>query len=217
MCAPTLSDITRSISILDHWAREWLEAEWLGCSIERYLQIATWQDFLDWMDENESQHNSDLAFFYRWSMEIGLDKYGEGYGNYLATGTFLDPEMYQHPTVDGRNAALQSRSGIYAGGQYHDFDQARVTEDITHSFFRGTGSLHPWEGVTDPIDPAEGAKQGKYTWAKAPRYDVPGMGYVPLEVGPLARQMMANRPDAGPHQDFDPFVFDMIKNGARTS
>jgi Ni,Fe-hydrogenase I large subunit len=212
MCAPTLSDITRSISILDHWAREWLEAEWLGCSIERYLQIKTWQDFLDWMDENESQHNSDLAFFYRWCMEIGLDKYGQGYGNYLATGTFLDPEMYQHPTVDGRNAALQSRSGIYAGGQYHDFDQARVTEDITHSFFRGTGSLHPWEGVTDPIDPAEGAKQGKYTWAKAPRYDVPGMGYVPLEVGPLARQMMANRPDAGPHQDFDPFVFDMIKN-----
>ena len=67
----------------------------------------------------------------------------------------------------------------------------RVTEDITHSFFRGTGSLHPWEGVTDPIDPADGAKQGKYTWAKAPRYDVPGLGYVPLEVGPLARQMMA--------------------------
>ena len=90
-------------------------------------------------------------------MEIGLDKYGQGYGNFLATGTFLDPELYQHPTVEGRNAALQSRSGIYANGQYYDFDQARVTEDITHSFFEGTGSLHPWEGVTDPIDPADGA------------------------------------------------------------
>jgi len=47
-------------------------------------------------------------------MEIGLDKYGAGYSNYLATGTFLNPELYQNPTVEGRNAALQSRSGIYA-------------------------------------------------------------------------------------------------------
>jgi uptake hydrogenase large subunit len=210
MCAPTLSDITRSHAILDHWAREWLEADWLGCSVERYLEIKTWEDFLAWMDENESQHNSDLAFFTRWAQEIGLDKYGEGYGNFLATGTFLNPELYTHPTVDGRNDALQSRSGIYANGQYYDFDQARVSEDITHSFFRGTGSLHPWEGVTDPIDPEEGRKQGKYTWAKSPRYDVPGLGHVPLEVGPLARQVMANRPDAATHQDYDPFVADMI-------
>ncbi|MBK9738264.1 MAG: nickel-dependent hydrogenase large subunit [Actinobacteria bacterium] len=210
MCAPTLSDITRSTAILDHWGREWLEGQWLGCSVDRYLEIKTWEDFLAWMDENESQHNSDLAFFYRHSMEIGLDKYGQGYGNFLATGTFLSPELYTNPTVEGRNAALQSRSGIYANGQYFDFDQARVSEDITHSFFKGTGSLHPWEGVTDPIDPADGPAQGKYTWAKAPRYDVPGMGYVPLEVGPLARQMMANRPDAASHQDYDPFVADMI-------
>jgi hydrogenase large subunit len=64
--------------------------------------------------------------------------------------------------------------------------------------------------VTDPIDPEEGRKQGKYTWAKSPRYDVPGKGYVPLEVGPLARQVMANRPGAEAHQDYDPFVADMI-------
>ena len=70
--------------------------------------------------------------------------------------------------MDGRNAALQSRSGIYANGQYYDFDQMRVTEDVTHAYYEGTGSRHPWEGVTEPIDPAEGAKQGKYTWAKAP-------------------------------------------------
>jgi hydrogenase large subunit len=210
MCAPTLSDITRSHAILDHWAREWLEGDWLGCSVERYLQIRSWDDFLAWCDENESQHNSDLAFFTRHAQEIGLDKYGAGYGNFLATGTFLNPELYTNPTVDGRNAALMSRSGIYADGEYFDFDHMRVTEDITHSFFRGTGSLHPWEGVTDPIDPEEGRKQGKYTWAKSPRYDVPGKGYVPLEVGPLARQVMANRPGAEAHQDYDPFVADMI-------
>ncbi len=161
---------------------------------------------LAWMEENESQRNSDCAFFIRYAMEIGLDTYGQGYGNYLATGTYLDPDLYTHPTVEGRNAALQLRSGIYAGGQCYDFDQARVTEDITHSFYRGTGSRHPWDGVTDPIDPEEGRKQGKYTWAKSPRYDVPDLGFVPLEVGPLARQMMAARPDAAAHQDDDPLI-----------
>ncbi len=210
MCAPTLSDVTRSLSILEHWGREWLENEWLGCSVDRWLENKTWDDVLAWMNENESQYNSDCAFFLRWAQEIGLDKYGVGYDSYLATGTFLDPDLYTNPTVDGRNAALQSRAGIYANGQYFDFDQARVTEDITHSFFKGTGARHPWEGVTDPIDPAEGEKQGKYTWAKAPRYDVPDLGYVPLEVGPLARQMVAARPDAAAHQDYDPFIKNVI-------
>ena len=210
MCAPTLSDVTRSLAILDHWKNEWLEKQWLGCSVDRWLENKTWSDVLAWTEENESQANSDCALFIKYALQIGLDTYGGGYGNYLATGTYLDPDLYTNPTVEGRNAALQVRSGIYAGGQYYDFDQMRVTEDITHSFYRGTGSLHPWDGVTDPIDPEEGRKQGKYTWAKSPRYDVPGLGHVPLEVGPLARMMMAARPDPAAHQDSDPFIKNVV-------
>ncbi len=210
MCAPTLTDITRSIAILDHWRQTWLENQFLGCSIDRYLQIQTWEDLLAWCDENEAQHNSDLAFFIRYSMGIGLDKYGAGYGNYLAMGTFFEPSQYSTPTIDGRNHALITRSGVYADGVDHTFDQMRVTEDITHSYFDGTGSLHPWDGVTEPIDPAVGAQQGKYTWAKAPRYDVPGRGHIPLEVGPLARQMVAGDPNHQPWQSYDPLVRDMF-------
>ena len=55
-------------------------------------------------------------------------------------------------TIEGRNDALISRSGVYCGGEYYDFDQANVREDHTHSFFKGSGSLHPFDGVTDPID-----------------------------------------------------------------
>ncbi|MBI4933137.1 MAG: nickel-dependent hydrogenase large subunit [Actinobacteria bacterium] len=210
MCAPTLTDITRSIAILDYWRQEWLENRLLGCSIERYRQIQTWEELLEWCDENESQHNSDLAFFIRYSMGIGLDKYGKGYGNYLATGTFFEPSQYATPTIEGRNNALITRSGIYANGVDHEFDHLRVSEDVTHSFFKGTGSLHPWEGVTEPIDPADGRGQGKYTWAKAPRYDVPGQGHVPLEVGPLARQVVAGNAERQVWQSYDPLVRDML-------
>jgi hydrogenase large subunit len=210
MCAPTLTDITRSIAILDYWRQEWLENRLLGCSVERYRQVQTWEQLLEWVDENESQHNSDLGFFLRYAREIGLDTYGGGYGNYLAMGTFFEPSQYTTPTIEGRNKGLISRSGIYSGGQDIEFDHMRVSEDVTHSYFEGTGSLHPWEGVTEPIDPEQGRKQGKYTWAKAPRYDVPGQGYVPLEVGPLARQVVAGNPEREVWQDYDPLIRDVV-------
>ncbi len=210
MCGPTLSDVTRSISILEHWKDDWLEGRWLGCSVDRWLENRTWDDVLAWMDENESHYDSDCGFFIRFCMDVGLDKYGQGVGNYLATGTYFQPELYTHPDIEGRNAALINRSGVYAGGEFFEFDQARVREDVTHSFYEGTTARHPFEGETKPIDPAEGAKQGKYSWAKSPRYDVPGHGYIPLEAGPLARRVAAAAPGAGPHQDDDPLFLDAI-------
>ena len=210
MCAPTLSDVTRAISILEYWKDTWLEKEWLGCSVDRWLENKSWQDVLAWVDENESQHNSDCGFFIRHAMEVGLDKFGRGFGNYLAMGTYWQPEEYIHPTIEGRNHALISRSGIYQDGVYYDFDQANVREDHTHSFYEGTGALHPFDGRTVPVDPLEGRKQGKYTWAKAPRYEIPGVGSRPLESGPLARQVVAGRPDPLAWQDYDPLFLDAV-------
>lgn len=211
MCAPTLSDVTRSIAILDFWKREWLEKQWLGCSVERWLANKTWADVMRWADENDAQRNSDCGLFLRMSTDIGLDTFGKGCGAYLATGTYFQPELYERPTVEGRNAALINRSGVYDGADFHDFDQANVREDITHSHYKGTSLLHPWDGVTEPIDPLEGMKQGKYSWAKSPRYLVPGKGQIPLEAGPLSRQVVAGRPGAAKHQDYDPLFLDAIK------
>jgi hydrogenase large subunit len=210
MCAPTLSDVTRSIAILDFWKENWLESEWLGCSVDRWLENETWEDVQAWVEENESQRHSDCGLFIRYAQAIGLDKIGRGVGSFLATGTYMQPELYEHPTIEGRNAALQTRSGIYDDGEFYDFDQAQVAEDHTYAFFEGSGQLHPFDGRTEPVDPKEGAKQNKYTWSKAPRYNVPGKGYVPLEAGPLARQVVAGRPGAADHQDYDPLILDMV-------
>lgn len=212
MCAPTLSDVTRSMAILDYFKNEWLEKVWLGCSIDRWLANKTWEDVLEWVDENESQNNSDCGFFIRFCLDVGLDKYGQGVGNYIASGTYFDPTLYSNPTIQGRNAALINRSGIFAGGDFFEFDQARITEDVAHSFYEGTRPLHPFEGETRPIDPLQGRKQDKYSWAKSPRYDVPGLGSMPLETGPLARRMAAAAPGAAAHQDDDPLFMDIYKS-----
>jgi uptake hydrogenase large subunit len=211
MCAPTLSDVTRAIAILDYWKREWLEGKWLGCSIERWLENKTWDDVWKWADENDSQRNSDCGLFLRFGKRVGLDKFGAGCGAYLATGTYFQPELYENPTVDGRNAALINRAGVYDGKDFHDFNHLDVREDTAHSFYRGSTYLHPWEGVTEPIDPEEGHKQGKYSWAKSPRYELHGKGSIPLEAGPLARQVNAGRPGASAHQDFDPLFLNAVQ------
>jgi len=210
MCAPNLSDVTRATAILQHWKDAWLEGEWLGCSVERWLEVKSWEDMLAWVDENDSQRNSDCGFFIRYCLDVGLDQYGAGVGNYFSTGTYFEPSLYENPTIDTRNDALIGRSGVYADGTWHAFDHLRVSEDVTHSFYRGDRPLHPWEGETVPVDPKDGREQGKYSWAKSPRYDVPDLGRIPLEAGPLARRVAAGGPGAAAHQDDDPLFVDMI-------
>jgi hydrogenase large subunit len=139
-----------------------------------------------------------------------LDKYGAGVGRYISTGTYFEPTMYENPTIDARNDALIGRSGVYADGAWSTFDHLRVTEDVAHSFFRGDRPLHPWDGETIPVDPIATRKDGKYSWAKSPRYDIPTLGRTPLEAGPLARRVAAGAPDPLGHQDSDPLFVDML-------
>ena len=49
MCAPTLSDITRSWSLLEYYRKTWLEPCWLGCSLERYEEVKSMADFQAWL------------------------------------------------------------------------------------------------------------------------------------------------------------------------
>lgn len=158
MCAPSLADVTRSIAIFEHWKDNWLEKQWLGCSVDRWLENKSWDDVLAWVNENEAQYNSDCGFFIRYSLDIGLDKYGRGVGNHLATGTYFEPSLYENPTIDSRNGALIGRQGIYARGQWHDFDQAlvgrtsptpstRAADLCTRSRVRPSPSTPKWAGV----------------------------------------------------------------------
>jgi hydrogenase large subunit len=209
MSAPSLADVTRATAILNHWKDNWLEKEWLGCSIDRWLEIKTWEDMLAWVDENDSQRNSDCGFFIRYALSLGLDKYGGGVGNFIAPGTYFDPGLYDHPTVAGRQGALIGRGGVYVDGHHYEYDQMNVTEDVTHSFYSGSRPLHPWEGETIPLDPIASRAQDKYSWAKAPRYTVNGTR-LPLEAGPLARRMAAAAPNPAAHQDSDPLFADIM-------
>jgi len=117
---------------------------------------------------------------------------GGGVGNYLTVGEF--------PDGDWRD----TESNYFPAGiildrdlsRIHPYDHMKVKEYITSSWYEYEGGdevgLHPWEGetkarYTGPEPPWTYLQDhDKYTWMKAPRYDER-----PMEVGPLARMLVA--------------------------
>lgn len=211
MCAPTLKDITRAHAIMNQFRKDWLETVWLGCSVERYREIKTWDELLAWVDENEAQKNSDLGLFIRAGLEFGLHKFGQGVGRFITTGTYLHKDHYNHPTIEGRNAALISRAGFYDGQHYSVFDHLKVKEYVEHSWYETVPGAHPWsEPLPTPVPSQnlhDSDMSGKYSWSKSPRYME-----MAAEAGPLARVVMNADPDhLAPHQLYDPLFGDIMK------
>ena len=120
-------------------------------------------------------------FYLEWA---GL---GEGTGNFLSYGDW--------PDASGN---LWLPQGVILNrdlSTVHPLDQREIAEYVTYSWYKygdETKGKHPWEGETRPnytgpqppydyLDTDQ-----KYTWMKAPR-----LADEPMEVGPLARMLVA--------------------------
>jgi hydrogenase large subunit len=113
-------------------------------------------------------------------------KYGRGVVNYLAV-----PEMAE----DTKNTKFALPGGIISAGDikkariitnHQDLDLiANIKENVTHAWYEGNGTLHPWDGETKP-NYTDFQDNGKYSWCKAPRLDGK-----PVQVGPPAQLFAA--------------------------
>lgn len=209
MCAPTLTDVTRAWSILEYFRREWMEKVWLGCTLERYEEIKSYDDLMAWLDERPEHANSDLGLYWRMSKDIGADKYGRGHGRYISWGYLPHEDKYQKPTIDGRNAALIMKSGVYDGktDTHKLMDQKYTREDTLHAWYDEPGGKHPYDRTTVPSRKNTADMNAKYSWSTAVRHEEDGR----LEAGPLARQMVAGGKHGEEWQHYDPLVLDMYK------
>jgi len=209
MCAPTLTDVTRAWSILEHFRRNWMEPVWFGCSLERYEEIKSYDDLMAWLDERPEHANSDLGLYLRMSKDIGLDKYGAGLGKYVSWGYLPNEDKYQKPTIEGRNAAVWMKGGVYDGksDSHKTMDQAFTREDVLHAWYDEPGGLHPFDRTTKPVQKNAIDPDGKYSWATAVRHAENGR----LEAGPLSRQLIAGGTHGEDWQYQDPLVLDMYR------
>jgi hydrogenase large subunit len=117
---------------------------------------------------------------------------GAGHKNYLSYGGLQGGNRTDE-------ASFGFPRGIIVGGDLSKvipLDQTKITEAIAHSYYEyaegDDAALHPWAGETNPKytgppPPYDNLDvDNKYSWLKSPRYD--GM---PMEVGPLARMLVA--------------------------
>ncbi len=126
------------------------------------------------------------AFYKDWA------GYGAGVGNFLAYGVFENDN-------ESNTANLWLPRGIIKNkdlSKVHPVDHTKITEYVTHSWYEykegDSKAKHPWDGETNfkytgPKPPYEFLNTDKkYSWLKAPRYED-----MPMEVGPLARMLVA--------------------------
>jgi Ni,Fe-hydrogenase I large subunit len=185
VCVPSANDLGQCLFLMRNF-RKWYEGRVLGCSIERLVQIQSREDLGGWLDESDSHLQSELGFFLRFAEEAGLKKIGKGYGNFLSFGSLDLPENTDVKCL-GQNSQFFP-SGFFHNSNCKPFDQTKITEDVSHAWFDDShGGKHPFDGETRPY--ATGKESGKYTWAKAPRYDE-----IPAETGPLAEMVVAANP-----------------------
>ena len=122
----------------------------------------------------------------------GIGGTGGGLLNYMAYGGFRldDTGFYKAKTLFPR--------GIVYGGdlsKVEDVDPQKIAEDVTHSWYAGTGKPeHPYDGTTIPKYTGLNKKDDgiaylktdeKYSWIKSPIYND-----TRVEVGPLARMIV---------------------------
>ncbi len=210
MCAPTLTDVTRSFSILEYFRRNWIEPVLLGCSLERYEEIRSHADFLTWLDESPAHANSDLGLYWRMGLDIGLDRYGAGLDRFLTWGYLPHEDRYQQPDIDGRDAALIMPNGIFdaAADAFYSAHQRDVRENMSRAWYdEGQDSVHPFDRVTTPTQKNQRDFDAQYSWSTS----VLHAQYGRLEAGPLARQLVAGRSDAADWQHHDPLLLDMYR------
>jgi Ni,Fe-hydrogenase I large subunit len=112
---------------------------------------------------------------------------GGGTGNFLSYGDF-----------DNADGSQWLPSGYILGkdlSKVYPVDHKEISEYVTHSWYKygdESKGLHPYDGVTEPnyTGPKPPYKfletDDKYTWMKAPRV----LDH-PMEVGPLARMLVA--------------------------
>ncbi len=175
---PSGGDIAQCGHILAGF-RRWYENQVLGCSLERWQAVETWDQLQAWLDEDAAHRDGELGFFLRLAQTTGMDRIGHGVDRFISAG---GPEL---PQPDGTTTPLFP-AGLFSQGETVALDLEKITEDVTCSFFKDTPG-HPFDSRT-LADP-DTADSQKYSWAKAPRYD--GQ---PAETGPLADLLMAGSP-----------------------
>lgn len=197
----TRAELLCSFDVILYFRRTWLEPIWLGCSLERYVQTRSYDDFMARLADRPEHASSDLVLFWRMSTDVGLDKYGGGHRRYMSWGYLPHEDRYQQPTIDGCNAALIMKSGVFdAEVDSHELtDRVRVRALVSDAWYDESGAIQACDRAPRPAQHNATDLAGACSWPTV----VTRAQHSGLEAGPLARQLIARDAHGEPWQHHD--------------
>jgi len=168
------------------------------------------RDQFRWMLEEQIEHINDVYLADIVALAVGdppgtgplypaaIINHGVGHQNYLSYGGFPEAGgsfMYPEGAIVNGVLVASDRATIEAG----------LYEDVTSSHYGATTGGHP-KDTEQIFDLSRG-----HSFVKAPRFTHEGDKY-PMEVGPLARMMVAiNRPDHPAHSHWaTQYLIDLV-------
>ena len=147
--------------------RGFLERVTFGARLEDVAAIASRQQLDAWRAQ---AGGGDLRTFLDIAADLDLWQVGRGSDRFMSYGCYQEQDRRLFP------------AGLWHGGAL-PLDIAGISEDTSHAWYAAAGlPQHPAAGSTLPV----AAKEGAYSWCKAPRL----AGQV-VETGALARQVVA--------------------------
>ncbi len=109
-------------------------------------------------------------------------RYGRGVVNYLAVPEMPEDTRNTKFAIPGAIINNADLRGARLITNHQDLDLiANIKENVSHAWYEGNGTLHPWDGETKPKF-TDFQENGKYTWCKAPRLNGKA-----VQVGPPAQ------------------------------
>ena len=117
-----LAELAQAYAFLNDFRKEWLEPIWLGGSLERYLEIKTWEELIAWTKENEAQGNSDLSLYINAALACGFDQLGSGNNHFLSYGAFPNHRYSDQSNGTQEQATQQSAASSFDGKAFASFD-----------------------------------------------------------------------------------------------
>ncbi len=175
--AVTATEKVRLLAILSEF-RAFLSRTVFGDALENVSGLGSADELAAWAQGRPA----DFPRFLEIAEDLGLARVGR------ASDAFLSYGAYRHGGEEAAHAQPLFARGLWRGAR-QPFEEALISEDVTHAWLFGDRPLHPRQGETRPLSGEFADRPEAYTWCKAPRYD----GGV-VETGALARQMVAGQP-----------------------
>ncbi|MCB1526475.1 MAG: nickel-dependent hydrogenase large subunit [Hyphomicrobiaceae bacterium] len=166
------NEIARLSAILAGF-RRFVERSLLGDKPERVIALKNRDELAAWAEERRPQ-SSDFRLFLHVSKALELEALGNSGARFMSYGAYAHGDAYLFPP------------GVWHNDRVLPVNLDDVSEDMSHAWYdQPNVPEHPFDGTTF----ADALRGDAYSWCKAPR-----LGGAVVEVGALARQVVAGHP-----------------------